>query len=321
MADILTRHYPIPDLNFRDFWDICRHYQTLVPQFRTIRYTVEGLGQILLADEYDLARVRQVIAENGDIAERFTARYYLSPRSEPGDYGNAKLVYVQRPHDFLPAGLHFSSQRANRIQLYHFETYLQNSYTWQTSVQAEVEYGLPCEVLCAVVDMRGFTAFCERPTIESPYICGLLTAFYDMVRKGFTRFPPDLVKFLGDGVLAVWETTAAERELAIESCLSALRSLPSSWRQITDGPEFRHGAPDAIGSAICFGLASKISIDNDYIGRPINLAHRLCSVCPPNKTFVDKGTPGVGGYGVRVVNAQLKSFGDMPVWVLDHPAE
>lgn len=313
----LHRHYPIPDLNFRDFWDICCHYQRTHPKYRSILYTVEGFGRNLIENESDVSEVLQAIAENRGQVRRYVARYYLSPLSEPGDYGNAKIEYFNETVDFLPAGLHFYSSDDNKLIVYHFEDFIYNSYYVTEELSREIEYGLPCEILAAVVDMRGFSSFCEQPNIESPYTCGLMTAFYSMIRSSFKRYPPELVKFLGDGVLAIWQTSAKDREVAIETCLEGLTSMAPTWKQVTMGPEFSHGAPDGIGAGISFGLASKISIDNDFLGRPINLASRLCGVCPPGMIYIDRAVPSIAAHDeVKQANVRLKSYGDQKVWSL-----
>lgn len=189
-SSTLHRHYRLSGLNFRDFWDICSHYQKVHSRYRRVLYTVEGFGMTLCANEADVAKVLSIVAANPQQIRGFTARYYMSLNSEPGDYGNAKIVYMPETTDFLDAGLHFFSENDNKLQLYHFEDYIYNSYTVPEEIEAEVEYGLPCEILAAVIDMRGFSAFCEQPNIESPYTCGLMTAFYAMVRRGFKRYPP-----------------------------------------------------------------------------------------------------------------------------------
>ncbi|MCD8483680.1 MAG: hypothetical protein LR015_14125 [Verrucomicrobia bacterium] len=316
-SSTLHRHYRLSGLNFRDFWDICSHYQKVHSRYRRVLYTVEGFGMTLCANEADVAKVLSIVAANPQQIRGFTARYYMSLNSEPGDYGNAKIVYMPETTDFLDAGLHFFSENDNKLQLYHFEDYIYNSYTVPEEIEAEVEYGLPCEILAAVIDMRGFSAFCEQPNIESPYTCGLMTAFYAMVRRGFKRYPPDMVKFLGDGVLAVWQTTSKDRQVAIEVCLEGLNRLPVTWRQIISGPEFSHGAPEHIGSGLSFGLASKLSIDQDYIGRPINLASRLCGLCPPARTYIDISVPGMSELGLRQSSVRVKSFGDQKIWLME----
>lgn len=315
---ILQRHYPIPNVNFRDFWDICSHYQRIHPKYKHILYTVEGFGINLVENEADISTVLHAIAEHRNQVRRYVARFYLSPNSEPADYGNAKIIYQPETVDFMEPGLHFFCEDDNKLLLYHFEDFIFNGYQVGEDLEAEVEYGLPCEILSAVIDMRGFSSFCEQPNIESPYTCGIMTAFYGMIRQGFKRYPPEMVKFLGDGVLAVWQTSAKDRDVAIEVCLEGLTRLPPAWKQITMGPEFSHGAPQGLGSGVSFGLASKISIDNDYIGRPINLASRLCGVCPPGKTYIDRAVPGVGGFGVKQAAVRLKSYGDQKVWMLEN---
>mgnify|MGYP001097277205 CR=1 FL=1 len=317
MESALHRHYTIPNLNFRDFWDICSHYQHVHPRYKHILYTVDGFGMTIVENESDISVVLQEIAKHRSQVRRYVARFYLSPNSEPGDYGNAKILYLPEATDFMDPGLHFYSEQDNKLLIYNFEDFIHNSYQLDTDIGIELEYGLPCEIIAAVIDMRGFSSFCEQPNIESPYTCGIMTAFYGMIRRGFKRYPPEMVKFLGDGVLAVWQTSAKDREVAIEICLEGLIQIPIQWKNIIRGPEFSHGAPEGIGAGVSFGLASKISIDNDYIGRPINLASRLCGVCPPSKTYIDKAVPGVGGFGVKQAAVHLKSFGDQKVWMLE----
>lgn len=318
MQHTLHRHYQIPDLNFRDFWDICSHYQRVQPKYQQILYTVEGFGMKIVENEADVAVVLQKIASDRNQVRQYTARYYLSPHSEPGDYGNAKIMYLPATADFLAPGLHFFSEEDNKLQIYNFEDFIFNSYQLIDDIEPEVEYGLPCEILAAVVDVRGFSSFCEQPNIESPYTCGIMTAFYSMIRQCFKRYPPEVVKFLGDGVLAVWQTSAKDREVAIETCIEGLTDIPRAWHRITKGPEFSHGAPQGVGSGVSFGLASKISIGNDYIGRPINIASRMCGVCPPDKTYLDRAVPGIGGFGVKQTTIRLKSYGDQRVWMMDN---
>lgn len=312
----LHRHYPIPDLNFRDFWDICCHYQRTHAKYRNILYTVEGYGQNLIENESDVSVVLEAVAENRNQIRRYIARFYLSPLSEPGDYGNSKLEYSAESVDFLPPGLHFYCSDDNKLIVYHFEDFIYNSYYVTQELHREVEYGLPCEILSAVVDMRGFSSFCEQPNIESPYTCGLMTAFYAMVRDGFKRYPPELVKFLGDGVLAIWQTSSKDRDIAIETCVEGLTHLASTWKLITMGPEFSHGAPVGIGAGVSFGLASKISIGNDFLGRPVNIASRLCGICPPSMVYIDRSVPSIGARpGIKETAVRLKSYGDQKIWM------
>lgn len=318
MDYVLHRHYRVKGLNFRDFWDICSHYQRIQPKFRKILYTAGGFGMNLVENEGDVSTVLNTISKHDEEVRSYVARYYLSNNPEPGDYGNAKIIYLAETYDFLEPGLHFFAGDDDKLMLFEFEDFIYNSYAVDVEEELEFEYGLPCEVLSVVVDMRGFTAFCEQPQIESPYTCAIMTAFYGMVKRGFKRYPPELVKFLGDGVLAIWQTNSRDREVAIEVCVEGISGFPAQWFSLTRGPEFSHGVPLGIGSGVSFGLASKISVYKDYLGRPINLSARLCSVCPASKTYIDRSVPGAATLGMRPTSVRLKSFGDRTVWVIDN---
>lgn len=313
---LVHRHYAILGLDFRDFWDICSHYLHHHPRYKSVLYSIDGHSGSICANESDVSTVLRLISQHGSEVCRYSARYYLSPHSEPADYGNARMDYLPQAYDFQEPGLHFHAETDNKLILYQFEDFIYNAYSIVED-EAIVEYGLPCEVLAVVIDIRGFSAFCEQPDIESPYACGLMTAFYSMVRGGFKRYPPDLVKFLGDGVLAIWQTNSKDRKIAIETALESLRQIPLTWRALIKGPEFTHGAPDGIAAGVSFGLASKISIDNDYIGRPINMASRLCGVCPPSKTFIARSVPGIEELGVKPLSVRVKSYGEQKIWLLE----
>lgn len=314
---LTQRYYPLPGLDFRDFWDVCSHYLQQHPRYKSVLYTVHGVTGPICENERDVATVLRQIAQHGGDITGYTARYYLFPNSEPGDYGNARMEYLPTAHDLRPAGLYFFADTDNKLLLYHFEDFIYSSYSFDEEESVEVEYGLPCEVLAVVIDVRGFSTFCEQPDIESPYACGLMTAFYSMVRKGFKRYPADLVKFLGDGVLAVWQTNSKDRRIAIETAIDGLRQLPMTWRMLVSGPEFTHGAPEGVASGVAFGLASRISIDKDYIGRPINLASRLCAVCPPAKTYIARGVPDLEDLPVKPFTVRVKSYGEQKIWLME----
>lgn len=169
--------------------------------------------------------------------------------------------------------------------------------------------------MAAVIDLRGFSLFCEQPNIESPYTCGLMYAFYHLVRNAFRTYPPDMFKLLGDGVLTLWETTYRDRDMAINTLIEGTITINSEWRMIRRNPQFTHGAPEEVATGISFGLASKLPGTDDYIGRPINVASRLCSVCPGGDIFIDKSTPNVAAaYTKEETIAHIKSFGRYFVW-------
>lgn len=312
------RHYPFPALDFRDFWDICSHFQNVHPERDTVVYTISTTKGILVKEETDVSLILHELNSNELPITIYEARLLKSDDLEEVDE-NCPVLHF----DHVPAkhktGLSFTSRELGKLALFHFETLLYEQYSLHDVRDNDISivFGRPCEILAAVVDMRGFSVFCEKPNIESPYTSALMSSFYKIVQESFVRYPPELMKYLGDGVLSVWETSYEDREIAIRVCLEGLMDLNSRWQIVRRSPQFSHGTPSDIGIGVSFGLASILTVDNDYIGRPINLASRLCSVCNGWEILVDKAIPSMPETLDREDHhVAMKSFGRANVWRL-----
>lgn len=311
----LQRFYAISGLNFRDFWDLCLHFQRVCPTFKSITWTVDGFRSYIVLEETDVYVVLRKLAETKDTVRKFVGRFTGDPSDPLRDPGMAELAFRPEPYDDHGAGLSFHADHLPKIALYAFEELIYDRYQLEQVVEPKIEFGLPCEVLCGMFDMRGFSVFCEQPNIESPYTCGVMTAFYHLVKATFAKYPPDLLKFAGDGVTAIWQTTVEDRAVAIDVLMRGATSINQQWQFVRRNPHFSHGTPEEIGCGISFGLASRLTVDHDYIGRPINLAARLCGVCPGGKVLVDKIVPKVpDNLDKRETRVRIKSFGDYAVW-------
>ncbi len=313
----INRYYPLKDIGFRDFWDICSHFQRVHVESNSVLYTINGVNDYIVLDEPDVAVILRKLSTTKEVITKFVARFYSNESKDDDSYQANELIYQSTSNGDLKVGLYFNGFNLSKLLLYKFENLIYTNYDLDDASELNVEFGKPCEVLTAVIDMRGFSVFCEQPNIESPYICGLMTAFYQMVKKSFFKYPPDLIKFAGDGVLAIWQTTVEDREIAIDVSLQGLVSLNSSWQIVRRSPNFTHGAPDEIGCGISFGLASVLSIGDDYIGRPINIASRLCGVCPGGRVYVDRSLPIKNDiYQKKQTRVRIKSYGEYNVWMV-----
>ena len=316
-ATTTQRHYPIPGLDFRDFWDICSKYQRIHPGYRHVSYTIDGLDSYIVLEETDVALILRKLSGTSEPIRKYVARFYTSAAETGRNYGTCELIYRPIPHDEHDAGLYYFSDSTTKLSLFNFENIIYSSFDLTHDFIPDIEFGTPCEVLACVIDMRGFSLFCEKPSIESPYTCGLMNAFYHTVQNVFFKYPPELVKFLGDGVLAIWETSAEDRQVAIDICVAGSLSLNTNWQAVRRSPHFSHGAPEAIGVGVSFGLASKLPVGNDYIGRPVNIASRLCGVCPGGRLYIDKSVPKINSeVEKRDTRVRIKSFGEYNVWML-----
>ena len=91
--------------------------------------------------------------------------------------------------------------------------------------------------------------------------------------------------------MAIWETSSAIARSRSKWVHVPRLELRKHWMSVCSSPHFSHGAPEGIGAGISFGLAAHLEAGNDYIGRPINIASRLCSACPAGRVYVDKKVP------------------------------
>lgn len=312
------KFYPLPALDFRDFWDICQHYQQVEPRHIWVSYSLFGASGPVCTNESDISAILNVLKTEGNRVRKYVARFHAS--DEPDSPISAELVYRNHPHGSHPPGLALFCETATKLEIYRFEQEVLSRYELLTPAEPTIEFGRPCEVVAAVIDMRGFSNFCEKPNIESPYICGLMTVFYHTVTQSFRKYPPDLIKFLGDGVLVIWNTSIEDRQIAAETCLAGCRSIDPAWQKVRANPYFSHGSPETVGVGISFGLASRLSLgaETDFIGRPINIASRLCGVCPGKRIYADRSLPGlaavVKGGESRV---RIKSYGEFNIAVIE----
>lgn len=141
--------------------------------------------------------------------------------------------------------------------------------------------------LSAVVmfsDLRGFTDKSKRwSDLE---LLGALDSYFEVVVDAVKRHQGDVLKFLGDGILAVFPI---EDETATEaSCASALEAAFEAREKLRSLNEAREAAgqePIDFGTALHLGtvtygnVGSPDRLDFTVIGETVNLASRLEGLC------------------------------------------
>jgi len=313
-AKSLHRHYPVPYLDFTDFWDICGYLLRVQPRFPKVRYSIYSAEGPIVEDEQDISLILKILHKQAQSVTRFHAKLF-GGADEHGEHATVDYVTEAGETATTPMGLTVNTPEITRLHTFEFEEVLFEKYQLDVDAEPRIEFGIPCEVLAAIIDLRGFSAFCEQPQIESPYTCGLMYAFYQSVEQRFFKFRPDLIKYLGDGVLVLWETTYEDRAAALNICLNGMQDLHGKWDEVRKSPQFSHGAPEEVAIGISFGLASQIPGADDYIGRPINVASRLCSVCGGHDILIDKSVPDIDpNIPKDDLSVHIRSFGRYHVW-------
>jgi len=141
-----------------------------------------------------------------------------------------------------------------------------------------------------VFDLSGFTTFCSQvdPHLSVPgYLSGFLDWLFDGIKKMFVKRSykegkrlwanlPFLAKFLGDGVLFLWNT---EEMGGVEICnvvvmlqdisLGYVRDFYPRIKKVVAKP------PNALRCGITRGSVFSVGTGEDYVGPCINIASRL----------------------------------------------
>ena len=116
-------------------------------------------------------------------------------------------------------------------------------------------------------DLRGFTALSE--TTEPVAVIAALDAWFDRIAGAVHAFGGEVLKFIGDGVLAIFPVTGAPSE----ACEAALRAVAAARAGMAHLDATRGGA-GAAAAAVRRGAASRRDIVGQYRrGRPAGL-HR-----------------------------------------------
>jgi adenylate cyclase len=122
------------------------------------------------------------------------------------------------------------------------------------------------------VDMRGFTALTERETPAA--VLTVLDRYFETVAQAIVDRGGDVLKFMGDGVLAIFPFEQAGGAAA--ACGAAVGAVRAIRQGLTAGPE-----PVAVATALHLGpvlygnIGSPDRLDFTVLGPAVNLASRL----------------------------------------------
>jgi adenylate cyclase len=135
-----------------------------------------------------------------------------------------------------------------------------------------------------VADLRDFTALSEAT--QPAAMIATLDAWFDRVAGAVHAFGGEVLKFIGDGVLAIFPATGAPAE----ACDAALRAIAAAragmahldaTRQAQGLPPLPFGAALHFGEILWGNIGAADRLDFTAIGPAVNLASRLEGLCRP----------------------------------------
>lgn len=144
--------------------------------------------------------------------------------------------------------------------------------------------------LSVLFDLEGFTIFCKQidPQLAVPeYLSEFLKWLFDQVRKEliYKTYPegyytyaqfPLLSKFMGDGILFIWDTDALD-ETEIMNIVWSMFEICKKYKSDFFKKICKKivGAPSALRCGIARGAIYSVGNGNDFVGPCINMSARL----------------------------------------------
>lgn len=129
-------------------------------------------------------------------------------------------------------------------------------------------------------DMRGFTALSMDLNAEE--VTRLLNRYYDCVVPHVEAAGGEVLKFIGDGILAVFREGAGDEPTCVRSLTAArasLRAVDEANSTGTDDVRFEVGIGLHLGEAAYGNVGSGQRLDFTVIGRDVNIASRIADLC------------------------------------------
>ncbi len=147
-------------------------------------------------------------------------------------------------------------------------------------------------LLCA--DLRGFTELSESN--QPSTVISALDAWFDRIAGSVHAFGGEILKFIGDGVLAIFPVGDGSRRNACDAALRAVSAVRAGMTRLDETRRGQGLSPLPFGVALHLGeilwgnIGAADRLDFTAIGPAVNLVSRLEGLCRPlDKTLLVSG--------------------------------
>jgi adenylate cyclase len=136
--------------------------------------------------------------------------------------------------------------------------------------------GVTLSAAVLIFDIRGFTAISNAWPRDD--VIGLLNAYFDAIADPIDRNGGEILKFMGDGLLAVFPL---EKEKAVENTFKAVIEAHTAISVLNDlnaaqgRPSVECGIGVHVGDVMYGNIGSRRRLDFTVIGSAVNIASRL----------------------------------------------
>lgn len=136
-----------------------------------------------------------------------------------------------------------------------------------------------------VADLRGFTVLSEASPPAA--VISILGAWFDRIAGSVHAFGGEVLKFIGDGVLAIFPVGQESPRRACEAALCAVSATEAGMahlnavRREQGLPSLAFGAALHLGEILWGNIGAADRLDFTAIGPAVNLVSRLEGLCRP----------------------------------------
>jgi adenylate cyclase len=186
----------------------------------------------------------------------------------PGGFRDEEAALIERLMPALAAAMEPAAMRHSMASL--LEVYLGTGPAGRV-VGGAFQRGAMTEIEAAVMitDLRGFTDLSER--LPPDRLLQVLGAYFELVVEAVRSEGGDVLKFVGDGVLALF---SAEGGGLTEACQRAVRSTARAFARNSD-PDLRFVSALHVGPVVYGNIGSLDRLDFTVVGATVNYVSRL----------------------------------------------
>jgi class 3 adenylate cyclase len=214
---------------------------------------------------------------------------WIGPRS----FTSAEIDELRQAARFAAAPLAVLAARATLTAA--LEAYLgKRSATRVLAAPLRRDVGETIQAALLYADLRDFTALSEasRPS----EVIAALDAWFDRIASPVHAFGGEVLKFIGDGMLAIFPVVGGTPQKACDAALrtvaaarAGMAHLDMARRQNGQAP-LRFGAALHVGEVMWGNVGAADRLDFTAIGPAVNLVSRLEGLCRPlEKTVLVSG--------------------------------
>ena len=134
-------------------------------------------------------------------------------------------------------------------------------------------------------DLRGFTALSESNPPAA--VIAALDAWFDRIAGSVHAFGGEVLKFIGDGVLAIFPVAGGSPRAACDAALRAVAAARTGMAHLDEARRQKGLTPLPFGAALHLGemlwgnIGAADRLDFTAIGPAVNLVSRLEGLCKP----------------------------------------